>query len=260
MNVKVEIQGLDTSKLPKLNPKKQMEMLKEIKEGKIELKDEFIEANLRLVLSIVKRFNNRGENVNDIFQVGVVGLIKAIDNFDISQPVQFSTYAVPMIIGEIKRYLRDNSAFRVTRSLRDLSYAVSQAKEKYIMEKNIEPTIDELVSIVGAPKEEIVLAIDSMVTPMSIYDAVYNDGGDQIYLLDQLKNKNDESEQVIDKIAVYQILNKLSEKERLIIEKRYFNDKTQTELAEELGVSQAQVSRIEKNALERIRKRIIKDI
>ena len=259
MNIKVEIEGLDTSKLPKLSSKEQMEMLRKIKEGNSDLKDEFINANLRLVLSIVKRFNNRGENVDDIFQVGVVGLIKAIDNFDITQPVQFSTYAVPMIIGEIKRYLRDNSAFRVTRSIRDLSYVVSQAKEKYIMEKNQEPTIDELVTIVGAPKEEIVLAIDSMVAPMSIYDAVYNDGGDQIFLLDQLKNKKDESEEVIDKIAVSQILNKLSPKERIIIEKRYFKDKTQTELAEELGVSQAQVSRIEKNALERIRKRIIKN-
>lgn len=259
MNIKVEIEGLDTSKLPKLSSKEQMEILRKIKEGNSDLKDEFINANLRLVLSIVKRFNNRGENVNDIFQVGVVGLIKAIDNFDITQQVQFSTYAVPMIIGEIKRYLRDNSAFRVTRSIRDLSYMVSQAKEKYIMEKNQEPTIDELVTIVGAPKEEIVLAIDSMVAPMSIYDAVYNDGGDQIFLLDQLKNKKDESEEVIDKIAVSQILNKLSPKERIIIEKRYFKDKTQTELAEELGVSQAQVSRIEKNALERIRKRIIKN-
>lgn len=259
MNIRVEIEGLDTSKLPKLSSKEQMEMLRKIKEGNSDFKDEFINANLRLVLSIVKRFNNRGENVNDIFQVGVVGLIKAIDNFDITQPVQFSTYAVPMIIGEIKRYLRDNSAFRVTRSIRDLSYVVSQAKEKYIMEKNQEPTIDELVTIVGAPKEEIVLAIDSMVAPMSIYDAVYNDGGDQIFLLDQLKNKKDESEEVIDKIAVSQILNKLSPKERIIIEKRYFKDKTQTELAEELGVSQAQVSRIEKNALERIRKRIIKN-
>ena len=257
MNIKVEIEGLDTSKLPKLSSKEQMEMLRKIKEGNSDLKDEFINANLRLVLSIVKRFNNRGENVNDIFQVGVVGLIKAIDNFDITQPVQFSTYAVPMIIGEIKRYLRDNSAFRVTRSIRDLSYVVSQAKEKYIMEKNQEPTIDELVTIVGAPKEEIVLAIDSMVAPMSIYDAVYNDGGDQIFLLDQLKNKKDESEEVIDKIAVSQILNKLSPKERIIIEKRYFKDKTQTELAEELGVSQAQVSRIEKKILNSMKVKLI---
>ena len=259
MNIKVEVQGLDTSKLPKLNAEKQMEMLKEIKSGRDDLRDEFINANLRLVLSIVKKFNNRGENVDDIFQVGVVGLIKAINNFDINQGVQFSTYAVPMIIGEIKRYLRDNSAFRVTRSLRDLSYLISKAREKYIMEKNEEPTVDELALLIGAPKEDIILAIDSMVAPMSIYDAVYNDGGDEIYLLDQLKNKTDDSEDIINKISVSQIFTKLSDKERLIIEKRYFKDKTQTELAEELGVSQAQVSRIEKNALERIRKRITKD-
>ena len=259
MNIKVEVQGLDTSKLPKLSAKEQMEMLKKIKEGHDELRDEFINANLRLVLSIVKKFNNRGENVDDIFQVGVVGLIKAINNFDIDQGVQFSTYAVPMIIGEIKRYLRDNSAFRVTRSLRDLSYLISQTREKYIMEHNNEPTVDELAKLINAPKEEIILAIDSMVAPMSIYDAVYNDGGDEIYLLDQLKNKTDDSEDIINKISVSQIFTKLSDKERLIIEKRYFKDKTQTELAEELGVSQAQVSRIEKNALERIRKRITKD-
>ncbi len=258
MNVKVEIQGLDTSKLPKLTSKEQMEVLHRIKNGENELKDKFIEANLRLVLSIIKKFNNRGENINDIFQIGVIGLIKSIDNFDITQPVQFSTYAVPMIIGEIKRYLRDNSAFRVTRSLRDLAYVISQEKEKYIKEKNEEPTIDELCKITGAEKEDVILAIDSMVTPMSIYDCVYNDGGDQIFLLDQLKNEKEESESVIDRISVEQILDKLTEKERNIIEKRYFKDKTQTELAEELGVSQAQISRIEKNALDRIKKRVEK--
>lgn len=259
MNVKVEVQGLDTSKLPKLSQKEQMEMLKRIKNGENELKDEFIEANLRLVLSIIKKFNNRGENINDIFQVGVIGLIKAIDNFDISQPVQFSTYAVPMIIGEIKRYLRDNSAFRVTRSLRDLAYLISQEKEKYVREKNEEPTIDEICKLVNASKEDVVLAIDSMVAPMSIYDSVYNDGGDQIFLLDQLKNEKEESEQLIDNIAIKQMLNKLNEKERRIIERRYFQDKTQTELASELGVSQAQISRIEKNALEKIKKRYDKN-
>lgn len=259
MNVKVEVQGLDTSKLPKLSQKEQMEMLKRIKNGENDLKDEFIEANLRLVLSIIKKFNNRGENINDIFQVGVIGLIKAIDNFDISQPVQFSTYAVPMIIGEIKRYLRDNSAFRVTRSLRDLAYLISQEKEKYVREKNEEPTIDKICKLVNASKEDVVLAIDSMVAPMSIYDSVYNDGGDQIFLLDQLKNEKEESEQLIDNIAIKQMLNKLNEKERIIIERRYFQDKTQTELASELGVSQAQISRIEKNALEKIKKRYDKN-
>ena len=256
MNIKVEVQGLDTSKLPKLSQKEQADMLYKIKEGNLELKDQFIEANLRLVLSIVKKFNNRGENVNDIFQVGVVGLIKAIDNFDITQGVQFSTYAVPMIIGEIKRYLRDNSAFRVTRSLRDLAYLISQEREKYIREKNEEPTLEEICKLTNASKEDVVLAIDSQLVPMSIYESVYNDGGDQIYLLDQLKNEKEESEGLIDKIAIAQILNKLSDKDKYIIERRYFKNKTQTELATELGVSQAQVSRIEKSALERIKKRI----
>ena len=260
MNVKVEINGLDTSSLPKLSSTEQMDMLRKIKEGHTELKDKFIEANLRLVLSLIKKFTNRGESINDIFQVGVIGLIKAIDNFDLSQNVQFSTYAVPMIIGEIKRFLRDNSSFRVARSLRDLAYIISQTREKYIKEKNEEPTIDELCKLTGAEKEDVILAVDSMVPPMSIYECVYNDGGDQIYLLDKLKNEKDESTQVINKIAVEQILNKLTEKERHIIEKRYFSNKTQSELAEELGVSQAQISRIEKNALDRIKKRVEKEL
>ncbi|MEG0873324.1 MAG: SigB/SigF/SigG family RNA polymerase sigma factor [Clostridia bacterium] len=260
MNVKVEIQGLDTSKLPKLSAKDQMAMLHSIKEGHVELKDEFIESNLRLVLSIIKKFNNRGENINDIFQIGVIGLIKAIDNFDITQPVQFSTYAVPMIIGEIKRYLRDNSAFRVTRSLRDLAYLISQEREKYISENNEEPTLDKICQITGAPKEEVILALDSMITPMSIYDSVYNDGGDQIYVLDQLKNQKEEAEALVDSIAISQMLDKLTKKERDIIEKRYFKNKTQIELAQELSISQAQVSRIEKSALERIKKRVGKEV
>lgn len=258
-NIKVEIQGLDTSKLPRLSSSEQTNLLHRIKKGEEELKDYFVEANLRLVLSIVKKFNNRGENVNDIFQIGVVGLIKAIDNFDIEQPVQFSTYAVPMIIGEIKRYLRDNSAFRVTRSLRDLAYLISQEKEKYIKEHNEEPSIDEICKITGAQKEDVILAIDSMVTPMSIFDSVYNDGGDQIFLVDQLKNEKEDSENVINRIAIYQMLEKLSDKEKNIIKKRYFEEKTQTELAEELGVSQAQISRIEKTALERLRRKSRED-
>lgn len=260
MNVKVDITGMDTSKLPKLSSIEQMEMLKKIKTGEKEYKEKFIEANLRLVLSIVKKFNNRGENVNDIFQVGVVGLIKAIDNFDITQSVQFSTYAVPMIIGEIKRYLRDASAFRVTRSLRDLSYLISQTREKYVKEHNEEPTIDKICKLTKASKEDVILAIDSTIQPMSIYDCVFNDGGDQIFLLDQLKNEKEESENLINKIAIEQVLDKLSEKERYVIEKRYFNNKTQSELATELGVSQAQISRMEKNALDRMKKRVEKGI
>ena len=235
-------------------------MLKKLKSGKKEYKEKFIEANLRLVLSIVKKFNNRGENVNDIFQVGVVGLIKAIDNFDITQPVQFSTYAVPMIIGEIKRYLRDASAFRVTRSLRDLSYLISQTREKYVKEHNEEPTIDKICELTKANKEDVILAIDSTIQPMSIYDCVFNDGGDKIFLLDQLKNEKEESENLINKIAIEQVLEKLSDKERYVIEKRYFNNKTQSELATELGVSQAQISRMEKNALDRMKKRVEKGI
>ena len=255
-NVKVDIRGLDTSKLPKLSQKEQMEMLRKIKKGEKEYKDEFVNANLRLVLSLVKKFNNRGENINDIFQVGVIGLIKAIDNFDITQEVQFSTYAVPMILGEIKRYLRDNSAFRVTRSLRDLSYLISQEREKYVAKHNEEPTIDELVKITGASKEQIILAVDSTVAPMSIYDTVYNDGGDQIFLLDQLKNEKEESDDLITQLSIEQMLEKLSEKERYVIEKRYFKDKTQVELADELGVSQAQISRIEKSALLRMKNKL----
>ena len=255
-NVKVDIQGLDTSKLPKLSQKEQMEMLRKIKNGEKEYKDEFVNANLRLVLSLVKKFNNRGENINDIFQVGVIGLIKAIDNFDITQEVQFSTYAVPMILVEIKRYLRDNSAFRVTRSLRDLSYLISQEREKYVAKHNEEPTIDELVKITGASKEQIILAVDSTVAPMSIYDTVYNDGGDQIFLLDQLKNEKEESDDLITQLSIEQMLEKLSEKERYVIEKRYFKDKTQVELADELGVSQAQISRIEKSALLRMKNKL----
>ena len=257
-NIKVEINGLDTSSLPKLSQDEQMEMLRKIKNGQTEYKDEFINANLRLVLSLIKKFNNRGENINDIFQVGVIGLIKAIDNFDIQKQVQFSTYAVPMIIGEVKRYLRDNSAFRVTRSLRDLAYLISQEKEKYIKTKNEEPTIDEICKLTNASKEDVILAIDSMVSPMSIYESVYNDGGDNIYLLDQLKNEKEDSEDLINKIAIEQMLSKLSDKEKSIIIKRYFKNKTQTELADELGVSQAQVSRIEKNALEKIKKKMSK--
>lgn len=257
-NIKVEIQGIDTSKLPRLSSEEQMEMLRKIKSGREDLKEDFINANLRLVLSLIKRFNNRGENINDIFQVGVIGLIKAIDNFDITQPVQFSTYAVPMILGELKRYLRDNSPFRVTRSLRDLSYLISQEREKYVALHNEEPTVDDLAKIIDAPKEQIILAIDSTVLPMSIYDTVYSDGGDEIYLLDQLGNEKEDSVDLINKIAIEQMLDSLSSKEKDIIIKRYFKDKTQIELAEELGVSQAQISRIEKGALLKIKNKVQK--
>lgn len=253
---KVEISGVNTSKLPLLTAEEKEELLKKVHQGDKTAREKFINGNLRLVLSIIKRFYARGENLDDLFQVGCVGLIKAMDNFDMEQNVQFSTYAVPMIIGEIKRYLRDNSAFRVTRSLRDLSYLISQEREKYVAKHNEEPTVEELVKITGASKEQIILAIDSTVAPMSIYDTVYNDGGDQIFLLDQLKNEKEDSDDLITQISIEQMLDKLSDKERYIIEKRYFKDKTQIELAEELGVSQAQISRIEKGALLRMKNKL----
>lgn len=256
MNIKVEINTVDTTKLPRLTNKEQIEMLKNYHSGEKGLKDELVNSNLRLVLSIVKKFNNRGECVDDIFQIGVIGLIKAIENFDIKHEVQFSTYAVPMIIGEIKRYLRDNSAFRITRSIRDLAYKLSQIREEYIKEKNEEPTIDMLCKLSEKDREDVVLALDSMAQPMSLNDTIFNDGGDCIFVMDKIKNEVDEAEMITDKIATDQILERLTEKERFIIEKRYFKDKTQTELAEELGVSQAQISRIEKSAINRIRKKI----
>lgn len=256
--IKVEINGVNTSELPVLSQERQMNMLRQIKEGHTEYKEEFIKSNLRLVLSLVKKFNHRCDNVDDVFQVGVVGLIKAIDNFDISQNVQFSTYAVPMIIGEIKRYLRDSSSMRISRSIRDLSYRIAKEKENYIRENNREPTIEYLAKVLKESEEDIILALDSTVEPMSIYDAVYNDGGDAIYVLDQLKNEKNEMESLTETLSVIQALEKLSEKERNIIKRRFFDNKTQVELAEEIGVSQAQISRIEKTALERIKRRMLK--
>ncbi len=255
-NCRVEINGVNTSLLPVLKPEEQMKMLIEIKNGKTELKDEFVNANLRLVLSIVNKFNSRGENVDDIFQVGVVGLMKAIDHFDISQQVQFSTYAVPMIIGEIKRFLRDSTTMRVSRSLRDISYKISKVKEEYVNRTNEEPTVAYLAKEVGVDEEEIVLALDSQVQPMSIYDSVYNEGGDAIYVIDQLKSEKDEAENFTEKLALAQAMKSLTDKEKEIIRRRYFDNITQTELARELGVSQAQISRIEKLALARIKRKM----
>lgn len=256
-NCRVEINGVNTSLLPVLKPDEQMAMLIRIKNGETGLKDEFVNANLRLVLSIVNKFNSRGENVDDIFQVGVVGLMKAIDHFDVTQQVQFSTYAVPMIIGEIKRFLRDSTALRVSRSLKDISYKIAKAKEEYVNRTNEEPTVAYLAKAVGVDEEEIVLALDSQVQPMSIYDAVYNEGGDAIYVIDQLKSEKDEAENFTEKLALSQAMKSLSDKEKQIIRRRYFDNITQTELARELGVSQAQISRIEKIALTRIKRKMV---
>ena len=256
--IKVEINGVNTAELPVLSAKKQMEMLAKIKEGKVEYKEEFINANLRLVLSLVKKFNHRCDNVDDLFQVGVVGLIKAIDNFDMSQNVQFSTYAVPMIIGEMKRFLRDSSSMRISRTIRDISYKIAKEKEAYIAKYNEEPTIEYLAKVLEISQEDIILALDSTTQPMSLYDAVYNDGGDEIFVLDQLKNEKNEMETLTEKLSVIQALEKLSEKEKNIIKRRFFDNKTQVEIAEEIGVSQAQISRIEKAALERMKRKMLK--
>ena len=256
--IKVEINGVNTAELPVLSSKKQMEMLRKIKEGHTELKEEFVKANLRLVLSLVKKFNHRCDCVDDIFQVGVVGLIKAIDNFDITQNVQFSTYAVPMIAGEIKRHLRDNSSMRISRSIRDMSYKISKEKEAYIARTNEEPSIQYLAKTLNLNEEDVILALESTTQPMSLYDSVYNDDGDTIYVLDQLKNEKNEMDTLTETLSVIQALEKLSEKEKNIIRRRFFDNKTQVEIAEEIGVSQAQISRIEKVALERMKRKMLK--
>ena len=256
--VKVEINGVNTAELPVLSQEKQIKMLREIKSGHNELKDEFVKSNLRLVLSIVKKFNHRCDNVDDIFQVGVVGLIKAIDNFDITQNVQFSTYAVPMIAGEIKRYLRDSSSMRISRSIRDASYKISKEKDAYVAKYNEEPTVSYLAKTLNLSEEDVILALDSMTEPMSLYDSIYNDGADSIYVLDQLKNDKNEMDNLTETLSVIQAMEKLSEKERNIIKRRFFDNKTQIEIANEIGVSQAQISRIEKAALERMKRKMIK--
>ena len=256
--IKVEINGVNTAELPVLSAKDQMEMLKKIKAGRQELKDDFVKANLRLVLSLVKKFNHRCDSVDDIFQVGVVGLIKAIDNFDITQNVQFSTYAVPMIAGEIKRFLRDSSSMRISRSIRDMSYKIAREKENYMAKYNKEPTIQYLAKALDLSQEDVILALESTTQPMSLYDAVYNDDGDTIYVLDQLKGEKNEMDTLTETLSVIQALEKLSEKEKNIIKRRFFDNKTQVEIAEEIGVSQAQISRIEKVALERMKRKMLK--
>lgn len=253
---KVEIRNLDTSQLPKLSNKELMELLIRAKNNEHNARNDFVYANLRLVLSMVQKFNNRGENLDDIFQVGVIGLLKAVDNFDTNLNVQFSTYAVPMILGEIKRFLRDSSTLRITRSLRDIAYKVMKEKENYIAVNNKEPTIEELSILVEESKEDILMALDSMVEPVSIYETVYSDSGNTIEVIDQIKDDKNESEELINKIVIKEMMDKLNEKERLIIEKRFFKNKTQVELAKEIGVSQAQISRIEKAALLKMRKKL----
>lgn len=251
---KVEICGVNTSKLPLLTREEKQELLKKIKEGDEEARQTFINGNLRLVLSVIQRFYGRGENADDLFQVGCIGLIKAIDNFDLSQNVQFSTYAVPMIIGEIRRYLRDNNMIRVSRSVRDLAYKVLQSKEKLTKEKGKEPTVDEIAKDLDVDREEVVMSLDAIQDPVSLQEPVYNDGGDSIYILDQIKDKKNTDEMWTENLTISEAMKKLSDKEKMIIDKRFFLGRTQIEVADEIGISQAQVSRIEKGALEHIRR------
>ncbi|WP_317921203.1 RNA polymerase sporulation sigma factor SigG [Tepidimicrobium xylanilyticum] len=255
-NNKVEICGVNTSKLPVLTNEEMQELFVKIKNGDMKAREKFINGNLRLVLSIIQRFNRRGENVDDLFQVGCIGLIKAIDNFDLSQNVRFSTYAVPMIIGEIRRYLRDNNSIRVSRSLRDIAYRALQARDQLVNKNLKEPTITEIAEELNLPKEEVVFALDAIQEPISLFEPVYHDSGDAIYVMDQVKDEKSEDEVWLQGIAIKDAINKLNKREKLILNLRFYEGKTQMEVAEEIGISQAQVSRLEKNALKQMRKLI----
>lgn len=251
-NNKVIICGVDTSKLPLLKEAEKEELLKRVKAGDRSARDTLINGNLRLVLSVIQRFTGRGENLDDLFQVGCIGLIKSIDNFDITQNVRFSTYAVPMIIGEIRRYLRDNNSIRVSRSIKDTAYKAMQVKERLASKNQNEPTVEEIAKELEIPVEEVVIALESIVSPLSLYDPVYSDGGDTIYVLDQVGDNNDDVNW-LDEIALKEAIKKLSEREKHILSLRFMQGKTQMEVSEEIGISQAQVSRLEKSALQRIR-------
>lgn len=254
---KVEICGVNTSKLKVLTEKEKTALLLKMRDGSPEeakkAREELINGNLRLVLSVIQRFTNRGENPDDLFQVGCIGLMKAIDHFDVSQGVRFSTYGVPMIIGEIRRYLRDNNTIRVSRSMRDVAYRAMQAKEKLTAEKGSEPSVEEIAKAIGVKRENVVLALEAIVEPVSLYEPVFSDGGDTIYVMDQVGDKNDDRNW-LDEIALKQAVNDLNEREKHILSLRFFQGKTQMEVASEIGISQAQVSRLEKAALDKIKK------
>ena len=251
---KVEICGVDTSKLPVLSVEEKNELLNKIKNGDSEARNRFVDGNLRLVLSVIKRFYGRGESADDLFQVGCVGLIKAIDNFDLSQNVQFSTYAVPMIIGEVRRYLRDNNQIRVSRSVRDLAYKALSVREKMIKEKQKEPTVEEIAKELNVSKEEVAYSLDAIQEPVSLQEPVCGDNSEKLYIMDQVKDTKNTDESWADNITMLEAMKKLNEKEKMIINKRFFEGRTQVEVAEEIGISQAQVSRIEKSAIEHIRR------
>lgn len=252
---KVEICGVNTSKLPVLSNDVMRQLFKAMqKEGDKNAREKLINGNLRLVLSVIQRFTNRGEYVDDLFQVGCIGLMKAIDNFDLEQNVKFSTYAVPMIIGEIRRYLRDNNPIRVSRSLRDVAYKALQVRDALINKNSREPSITEIASELKIPREEIIFALDAIQEPISLFEPIYHDGGDPIFVMDQIGDEKNHDLNWLEGIAVREALSKLTDREKLILSLRFFEGKTQMEVAEEIGISQAQVSRLEKAALNHMRK------
>ena len=251
---KVEICGVNTSKLPVLSADEKKALFDRILKGDEKAREEFIRGNLRLVLSVIQRFNNRGEMVDDLFQVGCIGLIKAIDNFDVTQEVQFSTYAVPMIIGEIRRYLRDNNAIRVSRSLRDLAYKAIQVRERLFNENNREPSVSEIAKELDVECEELVMAIDSIQDTVSMFEPIFQDGTDTVCVMDQIRDEQNTDSAWEQTITINEAMKKLSDREQMIINLRFFEGRTQTEIADEIGISQAQISRLEKNGLKHLRK------
>ncbi|RKQ37405.1 RNA polymerase sporulation sigma factor SigG [Oceanobacillus halophilus] len=254
---KVEICGVDTSKLPVLSNEEMRELFVRMQqEGDISAREELVNGNLRLVLSVIQRFNNRGEYVDDLFQVGCIGLMKSIDNFDLGHNVRFSTYAVPMIIGEIRRYLRDNNPIRVSRSLRDIAYKALQVREKLINKSSKEPTPAEIAEEMGIPHQDIVFAMDAIQDPVSLFEPIYNDGGDPIFVMDQISDDKDKDSSWVDKLSLKEGMYKLNEREKMILNKRFFQGKTQMEVADEIGISQAQVSRLEKAAISQMNKQM----
>ncbi len=253
---KVEICGVDTAKLPLYKEAEMMQMLKQIKAGDASIREKFINGNLRLVLSVIQRFSSRGENPDDLFQVGCIGLIKALDNFDMEHGVKFSTYAVPMIIGEVRRYLRDNNAIRVSRSLRDLAYRALQTREELSRSLQKEPSVSEIAMAMGADREEVVMALESIQEPVSLFEPVFHDDGDAIYVMDQVSDTKNTDARWIESLSLSEAMDKLSPRERHILKIRFFEGKTQMEVAKEIGISQAQVSRLEKNALSAMKREL----
>jgi len=251
---KVEICGVDNSTLPVLTNERMRELFPLVHGGDTAAREEFIRGNLRLVLSVIQRFGNRGENADDLFQVGCIGLMKALDNFDVSQNVRFSTYAVPMIIGEIRRYLRDNNTIRVSRSLRDTAYKALQARDRLAAQTGREPTLTEMAEALSLPREDVVFALEAIQDPVSLFEPIYNDGGDAVYVMDQVKDDKEVDSTWLEGIALKEAMRRLGERERRILRLRFFEGRTQMEVAGEIGISQAQVSRLEKNALSHLRK------